>query len=493
MKDSMNEEALQEETLDPQDWAALRALAHNMVDDMLTYLETVRERPVWQPVPDEVKSFLNQPLPDRPQSPEEIYREFQENILPYPMGNIHPRFWGWVMGNGTPLGALAELLAATMNPNMGGGNHGGVYVERQVTEWCKAMLTFPEQASGLLVSGGSQANLVGLAVARNSLAGYDLRRQGVGASPNPLVLYGSSEMHSSIQKAVELMGLGSEALRKIPVDSEYRIDLAELKRSIAADRASGCRPFCVVGNAGTVNTGAIDDLEALAGLCAREGLWFHIDGAFGALAWLSPELRPLLKGMELADSLAFDLHKWLYLPFEAGCILVRREADHRRAFSLTPEYLAHGGERGLASGSMWFSDYGIQLTRGFRALKIWMSFKEHGIEKFGRMIHQNVKQARYLASRVKREPELELVAPAPLNIVCFRYHPQSFEGTRLNELNQELLVRLHESGIAVPSYTTLNGTYALRAAITNHRSRLEDFDILVDAVLRLGRELVDGS
>jgi glutamate/tyrosine decarboxylase-like PLP-dependent enzyme len=300
-------------------------------------------------------------------------------------------------------------------------------------------------------------------------------------------------MHSSIQKAVELMGLGSEALRKIPVDSEYRIDLAELKRSIAADRASGCRPFCVVGNAGTVNTGAIDDLEALAGLCAREGLWFHIDGAFGALAWLSPELRPLLKGMERADSLAFDLHKWLYLPFEAGCILVRREADHRRAFSLTPEYLAHGGERGLASGSMWFSDYGIQLTRGFRALKIWMSFKEHGIEKFGRMIHQNVKQARYLASRVKREPELELVAPAPLNIVCFRYHPQSFEGTRLNELNQELLVRLHESGIAVPSYTTLNGTYALRAAITNHRSRLEDFDILVDAVLRLGRELVDGS
>jgi glutamate/tyrosine decarboxylase-like PLP-dependent enzyme len=241
-----------------------------------------------------------------------------------------------------------------------------------------------------------------------------------------------------------------------------------------------------------VNTGAIDDLQSLAGLCEREGLWFHVDGAFGALAWLSPALRPLVQGLERADSLAFDLHKWLYVPFEAGCVLVRREQDHHGAFSLTPAYLAHNSsDRGLASGEPWFSEYGIQLTRGFRALKVWMSLKEHGIQKYARLIEQNVQQARYLARRVEAEPELELAAPVPLNIVCFRYNPGGLDENRLNALNQELLTRLHESGTAAPSYTTLGGRYALRAAITNHRSRLEDFDILVEAVMRLGREIVE--
>jgi glutamate/tyrosine decarboxylase-like PLP-dependent enzyme len=238
-----------------------------------------------------------------------------------------------------------------------------------------------------------------------------------------------------------------------------------------------------------VNTGAIDNLSRLADICRREGLWFHVDGAFGALAVLSPELRPRLAGMEMADSLAFDLHKWMYLPFEIGCVLVRREQDHRRAFSLTPEYLSHSGERGLASGALWFSDYGLQLTRGFRALKAWMSIKEHGIQKYGRLIQQNVDQARYLAGLVEKAPNLELMAPVPLNIVCFRYRVDGLEDEILNELNQELLIRLHESGTAAPSYTTLNGRYALRAAITNHRSRLEDFEIMAAAVASLGKEL----
>jgi glutamate/tyrosine decarboxylase-like PLP-dependent enzyme len=208
------------------------------------------------------------------------------------------------------------------------------------------------------------------------------------------------------------------------------------------------------------------------------------------MAALSEELHQYIKGMQRADSLAFDLHKWLYLQFEAGCVLVRRESDHRRAFSLTPEYLAHGGERGLASGSLWFSDYGVQLTRGFRALKAWMVIKEHGIRKFGRMIEQNVSQASYLAALVDAAPQLERLAPVPLNIVCFRYRAEGLDDLALNELNQELLIRLHESGLAVPSYTILDGRYALRAAITNHRSRREDFDLLVREVIRLGDELV---
>jgi aromatic-L-amino-acid decarboxylase len=478
-----------EETLDPDDWDALRALGHRMVDDMLVYLETVRQRKVWQPIPDEVKAHLSQPLPVEPQGPEAAYQDFIDHVLPHPMGNIHPRFWGWVIGTGTPLGMLAEMLAAGMNPNLGGGNHVANYVEAQVLDWCKQMLGFPAGASGLLVSGGSMANLVGLTVARNTRAEFDLRREGLCAAPRKMVLYGSAETHSSVHKSVEMLGLGSDAYRHIPVDAEFQIDLPALEAAIAADRAAGHYPFCAVGSAGTVNTGAFDDLEALADICRREGMWFHVDGAFGALAALSPALSGLVAGMERADSIAFDLHKWMYMPIEVGCALVRREEDHRRAFSLTPDYLAHGGERGLASGAHWFSDYGVQLSRGFRALKVWLSIKEHGIQKYGRLIQQNVDQARYLAGMVDAESQLERLAPAPLNIVCFRYWVDGLDETALNELNQELLIRLHESGAAVPSYTTLNGSYAFRVAITNHRSRREDFELLVREVIRLGEEL----
>ena len=482
-------EIITEETLDPEDWEAMRQLGHRMVEDMLNYLETVRQRPVWQPVPGEVKDFLSRPLPQNPQDPATVYQDFLENILPYPMGNIHPRFWGWVMGNGTVMGVLADLLASTVNPNMGGGSHAPNILEAQVIEWCKEMVGFPAGASGLLVSGGSMANLVGLTVARNTKAGYDLRQEGLQAAPSRMVLYGSEEMHSSIQKAVELLGLGNASLRRIRVNADFEIRLDALEAAIRADRAAGLQPFCVVGGAGTVNTGAIDDLSALADLCEREGLWFHVDGAFGALAFLSPGMRPRLEAIQRADSLAFDLHKWMYLPFEVGCVLVRREEDHRRAFSLTPEYLAHTGDRGLASGATWFSDYGVQLTRGFRALKVWMSLKEHGIHKFGRLIQQNIDQAAYLARLVDEIPNLEQVAPAPLNIVCFRYNDGHLDEEALNRLNQELLVRLHESGVAVPSYTTLNGKYALRAAITNHRSRREDFDLLVTTTVQIGNEV----
>jgi aromatic-L-amino-acid/L-tryptophan decarboxylase len=483
------ETALEELTLDPHDWQAMRDLGHRMVDEMMTYLETVRDRPVWQPVPDKVKAFLSQPTPKDTQPAEQVYSDYLENVQPYAMGNIHPRFWGWVMGNGTPLGVLAEMLAAGMNPNMAGGNHGGIYVESQVIEWCKEMMDFPSQASGLLVSGASMANLVGLTTARNVKAGFDLRKAGLQAASQRMTMYGSSEMHSSLQKAVELLGLGSDALRKIPVDAEYRVDIQALEEAIRVDRSQGFQPVCVIGNAGTVNTGAIDDLNKLADICQREGLWFHIDGAFGSLVNLSPELRHLVIGIERADSLAFDLHKWLYLPFEAACILVRREEDHRRTFSLTPDYLAHTGERGVASGQFWPSDYGIQLTRSFRALKVWMSLKEHCLRKYGMLIRQNVEQAAYLANLVDAEPELERLAPTPLNIVCFRYITQGKDDVGLNALNTELLIRLHESGSAVPSYTTLNGKYGLRVAITNHRSRREDFELLVREVVRLGRQL----
>ena len=478
-----------EETLDPDDWTTLRHLGHQMIEDMMDFLQNIRNSPVWQPIPADTKKFLDQPLPEKPQGDAAVYEEFKKHILPHPMGNIHPRFWGWVIGSGTALGMLAEMLAAGMNPNLGGADHAANYVEVQVISWLKQMLNYPADASGLLVSGGSMANLVGLTVARNTLARVELRNQGLRAMPQDMVLYCSVEAHSSIQRAVELLGLGNRALRKIPVDAEYRMNTAVLKQRIATDKDQGRQPFCIVANAGTVNTGAFDDIQQLADICQAEGLWLHVDGAFGALAALSPDLRHLVAGMQRADSLAFDLHKWMYMPYEIGCTLVHSEAAHRKTFSMTTDYLEHSGQRGLIAGDKWFGDYGVQLSRGFRALKAWISLKAYGVEKYGRLIQQNVNQARYLAGLVDDHPELERVAPVPLNIVCFRYQQDGLPDAALNALNHELLIRLQEDGLAAPSYTTLDGKYVLRAAITNHRSRKEDFDILVNETVRLGRML----
>jgi aromatic-L-amino-acid decarboxylase len=478
-----------EETLDPENWESMRALGHRMVDDMLDYMQTIRERPVWQHAPDRVKAQFNRPLPLGPQPPEEIYEEFLANILPYPLGNTHPRFWGWVFGTGTVLGAFADLLAASMNANSGDlDHHSAIHVEKQVIDWCKEMLGFPASASGLLTSGCSAANLIGLAVARNAMAGFDVRREGAHGAPTKMTLYASIEIHSSIQKAAELMGLGSDAIRYVPVNDAFQIDLEALKVTIAQDRQEGYQPFCVVGAAGTVNTGAIDDLGALADICQQENLWLHVDGAFGAWAALAPHARHQVDGMERADSLAFDFHKWMYVPYEIGCVLVRREEAHRKAFALTPVYLARDGDgRGLTGGDLpWFTDYDFHLSRGFRALKAWMSLKEHGVRKYGRMIQQNIDQARYLAELIGATPDLELAAPVNLNVVCFRYTRPGLDDAALDALNKEILVELQERGIAVPSGTTVAGKYVLRVGHTNHRSRREDFDLLVREVVRIG-------
>jgi glutamate/tyrosine decarboxylase-like PLP-dependent enzyme len=475
-----------EETLDPQDWTAFRALAHRAVDQALTSLQTLRERPVWQSPPPEVRAELRAPLPVEGEGAERTFESFLRNVLPYPTGNLHPRFWGWVMGTGTPFTALAEMLAATMNCNVGDFDDAASLVEDQVLIWLKELMGFPQEAGGLLVSGGSMANFVGLTVARDARAGFDVPRAGLAAAPRPLVAYASRETHSSVAKSLQVLGVGRDALRLLPVNDAFELDVRALAEAVAADRREGRQPFCVIANAGTVNTGAVDPLGALADYCQAEGLWLHVDGAFGAMAVLAPTLRPRLAGLERVDSLAFDLHKWGYFPVEVGCVLVRDAAAHRRSFTVTADYLAPV-PGGIAWRNPRMSEHSPQLSRGFRALKVWMGLKEQGVAKLGRLVQQNVDQAAYLAEKVRAHGELELLAPAPLNVVCFRYAGAPPDA--LDALNRALLVRLHESGVAVPSHTIIRGAYAIRVAITNHRTRRDDLDVLLDAVVRLGREL----
>jgi len=481
-----------EETLDPKDWKAIRELGHRMLDDMLDYLSTVRDKPAWQPVPDEVRTHFRQSLPNGPADLADVYEEFVRDILPYTNGNRHPRFWGWVQGNGTVLGMLADMLASGMNPHMAGFDQAPTLVEHQVLAWLTELMGMPEETSGILLGGGSMANVTALVVARHAKAGFNVREFGLQGNNEPkLIMYGSTETHGWAQKAAELMGLGNQAFRRVAVDRQFRIDLDSLTQAVDEDRRAGHWPFCVIGNAGTVNTGAIDDLTALAQFCRKEDLWFHVDGAFGALARIAPPFASLVAGIEQADSVAFDLHKWIYLPFEVACLLVRDPKAHRDTFTMRPSYLAETS-RGVIAGGLPFAERGLELTRSFRALKVWMSFKTHGIDAFARLIEQNVNQARYCAALIEADPDLELVAPVPLNIVCFRFAPKEANRETLNQVNEEILVRIQESGLAVPSGTRIGDKFALRVAITNHRTKTEDFDLIVKAVSKLGSEVLSG-
>ncbi len=475
-------------SLDPADWTTFRALAHRVLDEALNHVQGVRERPVWTPMPPEAVQRLAEPLPTDGQSAEQVSTDLVDLVLPYGVGNTHPRFFGWVHGCGTASGLLPEMMATAMNANVGGRDHGAVHVERQVLTWCRQLFGFPDGASGLLVSGTSMATLIGLTVARNAAAGLDVRTEGV-AGATGLVGYTSAEAHSSVKRAFEILGLGSKALRSVPVDADFRIDVDRLRAAITCDRQQGLKPFCVVATAGTVNTGAIDDLDVVADLCAEEGLWLHVDGAFGALAVMSDRLKPDLAGIERADSLAFDFHKWMHVPYDAGCVLVRRGDLHHAAFAMHAPYLAPQ-QRGLAGGEPWFCDFGPELSRGFRALKVWFALKEHGTRKLGQAIEENCRLAQELGARIGDHSDLELLAPVALNIVCFRYGHAGLAPADLDRLNSEIVADLQESGLAAPSTTRLGGRTAIRVNITNHRTRPADLAVLIDAIVAIGRRRV---
>ena len=477
-----------EETLDPQDWDATRGLAHRMLDDVFDDLERVRSRSVWQRLPDSAKASLKVPAPRGEQELGSIYEEFRENVEPYALGNRHPKFWGWVIGGGTPVGMLGDMLASAMNTNAGGFEQSSAYVEKQVIDWFKEIFGFPAEATGLLVTSGSAANLTGMTVGRDAILGSSVE-DGLYALGARACVYASEQVHNSVDKAMGVLGLGRSSLRKVRTKPDFSMDTDHLRELIAADRNAGAKPVMVVGTAGTVATGATDDLETIADICAEEKLWLHVDGAFGSMAALSDELRPLVKGLERADSLAFDLHKWMSVNFDAGCVLVRDPEAHMKSFVVAASYLAPL-PGGVAAGGYLFSDLGIDLSRGFRALKVWMSIKAYGFAKYGRMIEKNVAQAAYLASLVEKSDRLELVAPVPLNVVCFRYVDVGRHDEELDTINERILVRLQEDGLAVPSGVRVKGKFALRVANVNHRSTKADFDALVADVLRIGDGLI---
>lgn len=478
-----------DDTLDPADWDGLRATFHDAVDLALDHLRNIRQKPVWMPTPERVKQLLAAPLPRKGEPLDMLLALFERDLLPYGTGNIHPRFFGWVHGSGTPAGVLGEMLAAFMNCNVGGRNHVAVYVERQIIQWCRSIFAFPATSSGVLTSGTSMGTLIALTAARNARAGIDVRQHGLAAAPKRLVGYASSEAHGSVAKAFELLGLGREALRAVPADAEFRLPLDRLRAAIAADRAAGLEPFALIASAGTVNTGAIDDLAALAALAREERLWLHVDAAFGGLAALTPEFRQALAAIADADSVAFDFHKWLHVPYDAGCVLVKDETVHRAAFSSRREYLAPAGQA-LGGGDPWFCEYGPELSRGFRALKVWFTIKAYGIDRLGEAIARNCRQASLLGRAIAASDDLELLAPVSLNIVCFRFIAPGLAEAELDRLNQAIVGELQLQGIAAPSTTRIRGRLAIRVALTNHRTTTEDLAILVDAVRRLGRERV---
>jgi aromatic-L-amino-acid/L-tryptophan decarboxylase len=467
---------------------AFRRAGHALVDGVADYLAGIESGPPWQPMPAELRDALaGQPLPHDPVAVADLTAAMLRDVLPYPMGNGHPAFFGWVNSPPAPAGILATLAAAAMNPSVVSGDHADMDVERTVVRWLAELVGFPHApGGGLLTSGASAATIVCLAGARSralEAAAHDVRREGLADGPQPTA-YVPAEAHSCIRRALELLGVGSAAIREVPLIGGT-LDAPELRKRIARDRAEGLLPMLLVGSAGTVNTGAIDPLEALADVAAAERIWFHVDGAYGALGVLDPSIAERFRGMERADSLTLDPHKWLGVPVDAGCVLVRRGADLRDAFSLIPPYLRQGSGAGLGT----FAEYGLEQTRPFRALKTWATIAALGRSGVARNVAHANALARELAGRVEREPELELAATPETSIVAFRARPAGCPEERLEPLNRALPETVQARGRAFITGTVFEGRETLRACILHPYTTSEHLRTLVAEVVGAGREL----
>jgi aromatic-L-amino-acid/L-tryptophan decarboxylase len=465
-------------------------LGMQAVEIATEYLEGIPVKPVYHPMtPSERQLLLYQQLPEYGRSPEALFDFFEQHILPHAMGNQHPRFAAWVNPAGAPIGMLAEFLAAVMNPSAAGGDHAAIYVEHCVIRWLMELIDFPiEGSAGILVGGGSVASLYCLAVARQwaaARAGWSMRTEGLQGHHAPLVLYISEEGHSCLRKASHLLGLGEP--RIIPVDDRYRMDLQALREAVKADRQARRHPFCVVGSAGTVNTGAMDPLDELADFCEDQGLWFHVDGAYGAFGILDPNVSHLYTGLERADSVALDPHKWLATPIECSCAILRQGDLLRETFSLVPPYLRTEPDKGFG-GMPWFSEFGFQQTRRFNALKLLWVIQQAGRTGLVAHVTRHNTLAQYMASLVEDVPNLELMAPVELSIVCFRYVPDSLreDQEQLDAMNKRIVEEVQAGGKAFVNGTVLHGRFVLRTCALHYALKGDDVVAMIEEVCKVG-------
>jgi glutamate/tyrosine decarboxylase-like PLP-dependent enzyme len=478
---------VREETLDPENWDETKALGHKMLDDMFEHIKKSKTEP-WRFVTGEQTASVLVPLTANGEGEKAVYDAFVKDILPSMIGPKTARFWGYVVGGGSPYGMLADMLTSGTNMPADSAFSAAFNVNKQALNWIKEMLDYPLSASGTFGSGGSEANFTGLAVARNARAEVDIKTKGVQGAPKKMTLYVSDQGHDCLDRSIELLGLGTDALKHIPTDENCKIRLDLLEKAIQEDRKNGSNPFCIIGCAGTVNSGAFDDFNALADLSEREKMWLHVDGAFGGWVKLSKTHRKPSNGMERADSLAIDLHKWMDMPYGIGCTLVRNPRDHIKTFVYGHEAAYLKTAMDAFEDQYHTANLGLRFSNQILALKVYMLLRAYGREKYSRLIQQNIEQINYLANRIKKESNLEVTVPVESNICCFRYNPGGLDESQLEKLNKAILDGLWKLSAFVVSDTTIKGKYMLRACNVNHRSSYEDFDWLVDEVKKLGEQ-----
>ncbi|HUR19658.1 MAG TPA: aspartate aminotransferase family protein [Vicinamibacterales bacterium] len=478
------------------DAATFRALGHRLVDEIAARLAAMPDGPVTRnESPSAVRDAvdLTGPLPEDGMDPAVLLEQTTDALFAHSLFNGHPRFFGYITASPAPIGMLGDLLASALNPNLGGWllSPAATELESQTVRWIAEFIGFPPASGGLLVSGGNMANFVCFLAARASKATWDVRAAGVAPDPGRrLRVYGSAEMHTWIQKAADMSGLGTDAIRWIPTGPDLRMNLDALRRQLDGDLAAGDVPFLVVGTAGSVSTGAVDRLREMSALCKEYNVWFHVDGAYGGFAAALPEMPDDLRALSLADSVAVDPHKWLYAPLEAGCALVRDPESLRSAFAYHPPYYHFEEE------AMNYVDYGPQNSRGFRALKVWLALKQVGASGYRSMIAEDIRLSQCMAAAVKRHPELELFTQ-DLSITTFRFVPAELRARvgdeaveqQLDALNRELVDRLQRGGEAFVSNAVIGGRYVLRACIVNFHTTEADVEAVPEIVARAGRSI----